>query len=63
MNTKQNRFKFIGIVLTLTSLVSFGQVEYKPTRKSLSQYEVPEWYQDAKIGFFLSLGTSNSTWR
>ena len=56
MNTNQKRIKFIGIVLLFTSWVSFCQVEYEPTRKSLSQYEVPEWYQDAKIGFFYHWG-------
>ena len=29
-----------------------SQVQYQPTRESLSQHRVPEWYQDAKIGFF-----------
>ncbi|MDQ8183792.1 alpha-L-fucosidase [Pelagicoccus sp. SDUM812005] len=30
--------------------------EYEPTRESLSGYEVPEWYHDAKIGFFYHWG-------
>jgi alpha-L-fucosidase len=32
------------------------QVHYQPTRDSLSQQRVPEWYQDAKIGFFYHWG-------
>ena len=32
------------------------QVHYQPTRESLSQHRVPEWYQDAKIGFFYHWG-------
>lgn len=29
---------------------------YQPTRESLSNHHVPEWYQDAKIGFFYHWG-------
>ena len=25
---------------------------YEPTRESLSRYQVPQWFHDAKIGFF-----------
>ena len=32
------------------------QASYQPTRESLSQHRVPEWYQDAKIGFFYHWG-------
>jgi alpha-L-fucosidase len=32
------------------------QTRYQPTRESLSQHRVPEWYQDAKIGFFYHWG-------
>ena len=31
-------------------------VQFEPTRESLSQYQVPEWYHDAKIGFFYHWG-------
>jgi alpha-L-fucosidase len=31
-------------------------VFYEPTRESLSRHAVPEWYQDAKIGFFYHWG-------
>ena len=43
MNIMEYRKKFILSVLVLTSLVSYSQMEYEPTKKSLSQYEVPEW--------------------
>ncbi len=33
-----------------------GEPEFKPTRKSLSRYQVPQWYEDAKIGFFYHWG-------
>jgi alpha-L-fucosidase len=33
-----------------------GQTQYQPTRESLSQHQVPEWYHDAKIGFFYHWG-------
>ena len=29
---------------------------FEPTRESLSRYQVPEWYNDAKIGFFYHWG-------
>lgn len=29
---------------------------YEPTRESLSRYQVPEWFHDAKIGFFYHWG-------
>lgn len=29
---------------------------FEPTRESLSRHHVPEWYQDAKIGFFYHWG-------
>ncbi|MCX7013748.1 MAG: alpha-L-fucosidase [Candidatus Sumerlaeota bacterium] len=35
------------------------QAPYEPTRESLSHYQVPEWYQDAKIGFFYHWGPSS----
>jgi hypothetical protein len=33
-----------------------AQAKFEPTRESLSRHEVPEWYQDAKIGFFYHWG-------
>lgn len=30
--------------------------DYEPTRESLSRHHVPEWYEDAKIGFFYHWG-------
>ncbi len=33
-----------------------AQEQFQATRESLSQHRVPEWYQDAKIGFFYHWG-------
>uniref|UniRef100_UPI0026333EFD alpha-L-fucosidase n=1 Tax=Seonamhaeicola sp. TaxID=1912245 RepID=UPI0026333EFD len=30
--------------------------EYQPTWESLGNYEVPEWYKDAKLGIFIHWG-------
>jgi len=45
------------VMLGLFSGALFAQAEpFEPTRESLSNYEVPEWYEDAKIGFFYHWG-------
>jgi alpha-L-fucosidase len=33
---------------------------YAPSRESLSRYQVPEWYHDAKIGFFYHWGPQSA---
>ncbi|MCX7013754.1 MAG: alpha-L-fucosidase [Candidatus Sumerlaeota bacterium] len=33
-----------------------GEAPFQPTQESLSRHQVPEWYQDAKIGFFYHWG-------
>ena len=30
--------------------------KYEPTWESLSQYEIPQWYMDAKFGIFIHWG-------
>ena len=30
--------------------------KYEPTWESLSQYQIPEWYIDAKFGIFIHWG-------
>ncbi|MDP6722153.1 MAG: alpha-L-fucosidase, partial [Pirellulaceae bacterium] len=32
---------------------------FEPTRENLSRYQVPEWFHDAKIGFFYHWGPSS----
>ena len=44
------------MAVLFAGFLSGAQAEYKPTRESLSQYEVPEWYRDAKIGLFYHWG-------
>jgi alpha-L-fucosidase len=45
------------VMLSLFSGAVFVQAgTFEPTRESLSCYEVPEWYEDAKIGFFYHWG-------
>ncbi|WP_282124705.1 alpha-L-fucosidase [Algibacter mikhailovii] len=45
----------ILIFMLLCTVNGFAQ-SYEPTRQSLSNYEVPEWYKDAKIGLFYHWG-------
>ena len=46
-----------GILIgTLCGAADTTTEKYEPTRESLSNYEVPEWYHDAKIGFFYHWG-------
>ena len=42
------------LILTIASLAAIpGFVEqYEPTWESLTDYEAPEWYEDAKLGFW-----------
>lgn len=35
---------------------SAARLKYEPTWESLSQYQVPDWYRDAKFGIFLHWG-------
>ncbi len=46
---------FIGAMNAQTTPKK-ADVHYEPTRDSLSQYQAPEWYHDAKIGFFYHWG-------
>ncbi len=54
------RLKTLMILTGATCLGAGTQaaeiIHYEPTRESLSNYEVPEWYQDAKIGMFYHWG-------
>ena len=47
-----------SILFALPVLMMAGGAcaEYEPTRESLLKYKVPEWYHDAKIGFFYHWG-------
>ncbi|MBD3254617.1 MAG: alpha-L-fucosidase, partial [Candidatus Lokiarchaeota archaeon] len=33
-----------------------SNMKYKPNKESVSQHEVPEWFQDAKLGIFIHWG-------
>lgn len=47
-------------LLTLLPIPCAGDNQvFEPTRESLSKYQVPEWYHDAKIGFFYHWGASS----
>ena len=51
------------ILLSLASVFVLAGGSYAkpfaPTRESLSHYEVPEWYHDAKVGFFYHWGPNS----
>ncbi|WP_297086609.1 alpha-L-fucosidase [uncultured Draconibacterium sp.] len=46
------------LVIILVQLVSVtsAQKKYDPTWESLLQYEIPQWYKDAKFGIFIHWG-------
>lgn len=57
-----------SIILLNISCSSSPKKTYEPTWDSLSQYEVPEWFKDAKFGLFMhwgpqSLGIEHSGWQ
>lgn len=37
-------------------LLGFGIMRYEPTLESLRKHQVPEWFQDAKLGIFIHWG-------
>ena len=49
---------FIATLLLSSGILCATEstIKYQPTRESLSKHLVPEWYQDAKIGFFYHWG-------
>lgn len=54
------------IIILLTALLLASclaakntPAHFEGTRESLSQYRVPEWYQDAKLGFFYHWGPAS----
>jgi hypothetical protein len=50
----------VAVCLALLALPASVNVRaattYEPTLASLAQYQVPEWYQDAKFGIFIHYG-------
>lgn len=44
------------IVLCLLTTISCSKKEYTPDWESLSTYETPEWFRDAKFGIFIHWG-------
>ncbi|WP_111708591.1 alpha-L-fucosidase [Lutibacter citreus] len=49
------KFSYLFILFVSISIVSFAQTnskKYKPEWESLQNYEAPEWYEDAKLGFW-----------
>src|SRR5512133_2291725 len=54
---KRNSILFTGLVigfLTCSSL--FAQSPYQPTWESLDSHQMPQWYDDAKIGLSMHWG-------
>ena len=50
---------YLSILLILTGLMNVKEVAaqpFEPTWESLKQYEVPEWFKDAKFGIYFHWG-------
>ncbi len=45
-----------SLLLATMSTIAVAQTHYYPTAKSLKQYNPPEWFQDAKIGYWVHWG-------
>ncbi|HLO87750.1 MAG TPA: alpha-L-fucosidase [Nostocaceae cyanobacterium] len=44
------------VFLSLASSIVLARQTYEPTNESLSKHEVPQWFQDAKLGIFVHWG-------
>ena len=44
------------VTALLFSVVSFGQTPFQANWESLTKYEIPEWFRDAKFGIFVHWG-------
>ena len=47
---------FLAAALVFVSLQSRAQELYQPTWESLSKYQCPDWFRDAKFGIFIHWG-------
>lgn len=52
---------YVGLLIAVMSLTAAGQqksdsLSFKPTEESLKNYHYPEWFQDAKLGFWAHWG-------
>lgn len=48
--------RFIAMVTVVYGCCVFAKVPYKPSWNSLSAYDVPEWFKDAKFGIYTHWG-------
>ncbi len=54
---KKVETNFVVLVFLLVGLISAGaENQYEPNIESLKHYQVPEWYQDAKLGVWAHWG-------
>lgn len=62
LNDNNNVVIMLALVLPIltgglkTALAQSQQQEYQPTAESLQSHEVPQWYEDAKLGIFIHWG-------
>ena len=51
-------FIVIVFMFFISAVLSGGKkkIKFEPTIESLHQFEVPEWFRDAKFGIFLHWG-------
>lgn len=47
---------FVATFLSAKSQTKTTEEKFQPTYESLQQYQVPEWYEDAKIGYWVHWG-------
>lgn len=53
---KTLKLTFCMAIFLFVANTAFAQKKYDPTWESLLNYEIPEWYKDAKFGIFIHWG-------
>ena len=56
MNNKMNIKTLKWVICLLSVQIIFAQESYTADWESIKNYEVPEWYEDAKLGFWVTWG-------
>ena len=56
VNMRKNQKLILLIAGMLFSLQTMAQNQYQANWKSLSNYQVPDWFRDAKFGIFIHWG-------
>jgi len=59
-NTKLTNLALVAFIVLQGCATKKAKIHYEPSYESLSQYECPEWFLDAKIGFWSHWGPQSA---